>query len=155
MSQPGKVKGQQAFVLHAQPYKETSLLVEMFTREHGRVGLVARGARRPRAGIRALLLPFSPLEVGWFGKSDIRTLSDIDWQGGLFGFYFLPELPTTYHEVMKTDGKVFNKFYHGMLDRVTHRKALRDELVTIIRMLTGQPPAIKGDLPAPTEATKA
>ena len=38
---------------------------------------------------------------------------------------------------------------HGMLDRVTHRKALRDELVTIIRMLTGQPPAIKGDLPAP------
>ena len=41
----------------------------------------------------------------------------VDWQGGLFGFYFLPELPTTYHEVMKTDGKVFNKFYHGMLER--------------------------------------
>ena len=41
----------------------------------------------------------------------------VDWQGGLFGFYFLPELPTTYHQVMKTDGKVFNKFYHGMLDR--------------------------------------
>ena len=41
----------------------------------------------------------------------------VDWQGGLFGFYFLPELPTTYHAVMKTDGKVFNKFYHGMLER--------------------------------------
>ena len=41
----------------------------------------------------------------------------VDWQGGLFGFYFLPELPKTYAEVMKTDGKVFNKFYHGMLDR--------------------------------------
>ncbi|WP_370681368.1 glutamate-1-semialdehyde 2,1-aminomutase [Comamonas sp. GB3 AK4-5] len=41
----------------------------------------------------------------------------VDWQGGLFGFYFLPELPTTYTEVMKTDGKVFNKFYHGMLER--------------------------------------
>ncbi|MBC7155303.1 MAG: acetyl-CoA carboxylase carboxyltransferase subunit beta [Rhodobacteraceae bacterium] len=38
---------------------------------------------------------------------------------------------------------------HGMLDRVTHRKALRDELVSIIRMLTGQPPAIKADLPPP------
>ncbi|RLJ52042.1 acetyl-CoA carboxylase carboxyltransferase subunit alpha [Litoreibacter meonggei] len=38
---------------------------------------------------------------------------------------------------------------HGMLDRVTHRKDMKDELVTIIRMLTGQPPAIKGDLPAP------
>ena len=43
---------------------------------------------------------------------------------------------------------------HGMLDRVTHRKALKDELVTILRMLTGQPPAIKGDLPAPAEPAK-
>ncbi|MEG0676649.1 MAG: glutamate-1-semialdehyde 2,1-aminomutase [Comamonas sp.] len=41
----------------------------------------------------------------------------VDWQGGLFGFYFLPQLPSTYAEVMKTDGKVFNKFFHGMLER--------------------------------------
>lgn len=40
---------------------------------------------------------------------------------------------------------------HGMLDRVVHRKAMKDELVTLVRMLTGQPPAIKGDLPSPTE----
>jgi acetyl-CoA carboxylase carboxyl transferase subunit beta len=40
---------------------------------------------------------------------------------------------------------------HGMLDRVTHRKQLRDELITICRMLMGQPPAVKGDLPAPGE----
>jgi acetyl-CoA carboxylase carboxyl transferase subunit beta len=38
---------------------------------------------------------------------------------------------------------------HGMLDRVTHRKKLRDELIALVRMLTGQPPAVKGDLPAP------
>ena len=38
---------------------------------------------------------------------------------------------------------------HGMLDRVTHRKQLRDELITIVRMLTGLPPAVMGDLPAP------
>lgn len=38
---------------------------------------------------------------------------------------------------------------HGMLDRVTHRKAIRDELTTVLRMLMGLPPAIKGDLPAP------
>ncbi len=40
---------------------------------------------------------------------------------------------------------------HGMLDRVTHRKALRDELITILRMLTGMPPAVAGELPAPGE----
>ena len=42
---------------------------------------------------------------------------------------------------------------HGMLDRVTHRKQLRDELITIVRMLTNQPPAVKGDLPAPDPTT--
>lgn len=41
----------------------------------------------------------------------------VDWQGGLFGFYFLPDLPTTYSEVMKTDNKLFNRFFHGMLER--------------------------------------
>jgi len=44
---------------------------------------------------------------------------------------------------------------HGMLDRVVHRKAMKDELVTLVRMLTGQPPAIKGDLPAPAEPPAA
>ena len=44
---------------------------------------------------------------------------------------------------------------HGMLDRVTHRKAMREELVTILRMLMGLPPAIKGDLPAPGDLTIA
>jgi acetyl-CoA carboxylase carboxyl transferase subunit beta len=43
---------------------------------------------------------------------------------------------------------------HGMLDRVTHRKQMRDELITILRMLTGQSPAIKGDLPAPAPAAE-
>jgi acetyl-CoA carboxylase carboxyl transferase subunit beta len=40
---------------------------------------------------------------------------------------------------------------HGMLDRVTHRKAMRDELITVVRLLMDMPPAVKGDLPAPTE----
>ncbi|MDH2326615.1 acetyl-CoA carboxylase, carboxyltransferase subunit beta [Cereibacter sp. SYSU M97828] len=44
---------------------------------------------------------------------------------------------------------------HGMLDRVTHRKEMKDELVTILRMLTNQPPAVKGDLPAPVEEAPA
>ena len=44
---------------------------------------------------------------------------------------------------------------HGMLDRVTHRRDMKEELVTIIRMLLGLPPAIKGDLPAPVETKPA
>jgi acetyl-CoA carboxylase carboxyl transferase subunit beta len=41
---------------------------------------------------------------------------------------------------------------HGMLDRVTPRKALREELIVILRLLTGQPPAVAGELPAPVPA---
>ena len=40
-----------------------------------------------------------------------------DSQGGMFGFFFLPQLPQNYTQVMKTDGALFNRFFHGMLDR--------------------------------------
>ena len=79
----GKVEGQLAYVLHSYPYRETSLIVEAFTREHGRVALVARGARRPRSAIRGLLLGFQPLILDWSGKGEIFTLLKAEWQGGL------------------------------------------------------------------------
>jgi DNA repair protein RecO (recombination protein O) len=84
-----------AFVLHGYPYKETSLIVDVFTRAHGRVALVARGAKRPRSALRGMLLAFQPLSVGWIqsrarsagaiGSSggDLRTLTRAEWLGGL------------------------------------------------------------------------
>lgn len=63
-----------AFVLHSYPYRETSLLVEVFSRNFGRVGLVAKGAKRPRSPLRGLLQPFRPLLLGWSGRSELRTL---------------------------------------------------------------------------------
>ncbi len=74
---------QPAFVLHSYPYRETSLVVEVFTREAGRVALVARGARRPRSVLRGVLLAFQPLLLSWAGKSELRTLHKAEWQGGL------------------------------------------------------------------------
>ena len=63
-----------AFVLHSYPFRETSLIVEVFTRNCGRVALVARGARRPRSVLRGVLLAFQPLLLSWGGKSELRTL---------------------------------------------------------------------------------
>ena len=68
-----------AYVLHTLPWRETSLLVEVLTREHGRLALMARGARRPRSPIRGLLRAFQPLELEWFGKGELRTLAKADW----------------------------------------------------------------------------
>ena len=63
-----------AFVLHSYPYKETSLIVEVFTRHRGRVGLLARGARRPRSAIRGTLLAFHPLRLSWSASAELGTL---------------------------------------------------------------------------------
>ena len=70
------------FVLHAYPYKETSLIVEAFTRRFGRVGLLARGARRPRSMMRGVLLAFHPLRLTWSASAELGTLISAEWGGG-------------------------------------------------------------------------
>lgn len=77
-----RVDGQPGYVLHAYPFRETSLIVEVFSRDYGRVGLVARGARRPRSALRGVLMAFQPLELGWFGQGEVRTLAKGEWVGG-------------------------------------------------------------------------
>jgi DNA repair protein RecO (recombination protein O) len=73
---------QPAYVLHTYPYRETSLIVEVFSRDFGRLPLMARGARRPKSAVRGLLLSFQPLSLSWFGKAELRTLHSAEWQGG-------------------------------------------------------------------------
>lgn len=100
MSERRRVDAQPAFVLHSIPFRETSLIVEVFSRDFGRVALVARGARRPRSAIRGLLMAFQPLELGWAGRGEVLTLIKAEWQGGqpllsgkaLFCAYYLNEL---------------------------------------------------------------
>ena len=71
-----RIDQQPAFILHARPYRETSLLIEAFSRDHGRVGLVARGVRRERSRLpRGVLQPLQPLLLSWVSKGDLGTLS--------------------------------------------------------------------------------
>lgn len=78
-----RIHGQPAFVLHSYPYKETSLIVDMFSRDYGRVALVAKGAKRPHSTLRGVLQTFQPLSVSWSGKTEVRTLTGAEWVGGL------------------------------------------------------------------------
>ncbi|MDN4052060.1 DNA repair protein RecO [Massilia sp. YIM B02763] len=78
-----RVNGQPAFVLHSYPYKETSLIVDMFTRDFGRIGVVAKGAKRPLSKLRGVLQTFQPLSISFSGKSELRTLIDAEWVGGM------------------------------------------------------------------------
>ena len=69
-------------MLHSYPYKETSLIVEALTRRFGRIGLLARGARRPRSAMRGVLLAFHPLRLSWSGSAELGTLVGAEWAGG-------------------------------------------------------------------------
>ena len=71
-----------AFVLHSYPFRETSLILDVFSSSHGRLAIVARGARRPRSALRGVLMNFQPLSLSWFGKGEVRTLHSGEWQGG-------------------------------------------------------------------------
>lgn len=72
---------QPAYVLHRRDYRESSLLLEVFTAEHGRVGLIARGARRSRHGRAGNLQPFRRLELSWQGRGELPLVTAVDAAG--------------------------------------------------------------------------
>ncbi len=77
-----KHQDEPAFVLHSYPFRETSLILDVFSRQRGRLAIVARGARRPKSNLRGVLMNFQPLLLSWFGKGEVRTLHSAEWQGG-------------------------------------------------------------------------
>lgn len=83
MSTDARINNEPGFILHTYPFKETSVVAEVFTLGHGRVALIARGARRPASALRGLMQPFTPLLLSWFGKAELKTLHGAEWQGGL------------------------------------------------------------------------
>jgi DNA repair protein RecO (recombination protein O) len=84
-----RVADEPAFVLHSYAWSESSLVVEAFCRHHGRIALVAKGAKKPSSGFRPVLLPLQPLRLtygslggaGVEGDADIYTLKSAQWVG--------------------------------------------------------------------------
>ncbi|HEX4895103.1 MAG TPA: DNA repair protein RecO [Solimonas sp.] len=70
-----------AYLLSSRPYSDSSLLLEVFTREQGRVGLVARGARSARSRWRGLLQPFLPLLLSWQQQGELGSLTGAEGAG--------------------------------------------------------------------------
>lgn len=98
-----RISGEPAYVLHRYDWSESSLILEVFTRHHGRIALVAKGAKKPSSSFRPILLPLQPLHVAFGGDAEIRTLKAAEWQGGhvmptgdaLMSGYYLNELLLT------------------------------------------------------------
>lgn len=78
-----RVDQEQVFVLHRRDYRETSLLLELFSRHHGRIGAVMKGAKRKSGADAAALAPFQGLTASWSGRGELVTLTQVDPVGRL------------------------------------------------------------------------
>lgn len=129
-----KVAKQTGFVLHTRPYRESSLLVEIFARDHGRLTVLAKGARRLKSRQRGMLRPFLLLLLSWSGKGDLPVLTqaealsralDLDSQKLWCGFYLNELLLRLLHRYDAHDS-LFDH-YADSLEALARRE--QDEIV--------------------------
>ena len=76
-----RIHDQPGFLLHHRPFRDTSLILDVFSRDHGRLALVARGARGPRSKLKGALRPFMPLKLSWVLRADLGTLTGAEIDG--------------------------------------------------------------------------
>ncbi len=108
-----QIQLQAAYILHARPYRETSLLLDILTPDYGRIHAVAKGAKRKSIG---LLQPFIPLRLSWSGKRELKTLTSFESGGAsqflvsewLYSAFYLNEILV---RVLRCDDPHPNLFY--------------------------------------------
>ncbi|MBW0148888.1 DNA repair protein RecO [Marinobacter arenosus] len=78
----GPEQQEPAYVIHRRPWRETSLMVDVFTLNRGRMTVIARGANSAKSPLKAQLQPFQPLMLDWSGRGDLKTLTHVDVRSG-------------------------------------------------------------------------
>lgn len=120
-----------AFVLHRYDWSESSVILEVFTRHHGRTALVAKGAKKPSSNFRPVLLPLQPLHLTWTqgeGASDIHTLKGAEWVGG-------HTMPTG---DALLSGTYLNELLLRLLARDDAHAVLFDTYAAVVRVLASE-----------------
>ena len=148
-----RIDKEPAFILHARFYKETSLLLDIFTRNYGRVSMLAKGARRAHSDLRGKLLAFQPLEVSFYGKNELKNLTLVEWQGGvalpqgnaLFCAYYANELLRFFLQPSDSNAALFDEYFvliaslGGAENSLNLEKILRNFEVALLKLLGYSP----------------
>lgn len=95
-----RVQQEPGYILHHRPFRDTSQILDVLTRDHGKIALVARGSRGARSRLAGMLRPFLPLRVSWVARSDLGTLTGAETAGppaglqgdALLAAYYVNEL---------------------------------------------------------------
>jgi len=100
MSNPRRVQQQPAYILHRRPFRDSSQILDVLTRDYGKIAAVARGSRGSKSRLAGVLRPFLPLRVSWVAKSELGTLTGAEPDGppsglkgdALLSAYYVNEL---------------------------------------------------------------
>jgi DNA repair protein RecO (recombination protein O) len=112
LTQNMRVHQQSAYVLLNRPYSETSWIVEIFSREYGRMALMAKGARRIKSHLKGVLQPFQPVLLSWTGKGEVPTLTSAEIDQSEYSFL---------HHELQGDGLVCGFYCNELLVKLLHR----------------------------------
>lgn len=126
-----RVEDAPAHILHRRPWRETSTLIEAYSRDHGRVGLIARGARRNRGRWMGVLEPLSHVRLSWTGRGELYTLTAAEAVG----------------RVQLTGNRLWSGFYAcELVLRLTARNdpqpAIHDSLQALLQTLADGAPGV-------------
>lgn len=100
MTSSNRIQNEPAWLLHHRPFRDSSRILDVLSRDHGRLSLVARGARAAKSRLKGVLRPFLPLSMSWVARSELGTLTGAEMNGapialsgdGLLSGYYVNEL---------------------------------------------------------------
>jgi len=115
-----RVQQQPAFILHHRPFRDTSQILDVVSRDHGKLSIVARGSRGARSRLKGILRPFMPLSVSWVIKSDLGTLTGAEVRGAplslsgdaLLSGYYVNELILHFLHRHDPQPETFDAYVH-------------------------------------------
>ena len=126
-----RVDAEAGFLLHATPYRETSLLVDLFSKNHGRIRCVAKGFRKPnKRGISRVIFPYTEHQFSWQGRGELKTLIQAD----------VTQAPVQLQGASLFTGLYINELFYRLLQEQDMHEYLYQQYQSYIAILCqGQP----------------
>jgi len=141
-----RVEQQPAWVLHHRPFRDTSRILDVFSRDYGRLALVSRGSRSAKSKLRGVLRPFMPLQISWVIRSDLGTLTGAEIQSApislsgdaLLSGYYINELLLHLlhrHDPQPDIFSVYSDTIERLAGNATVAPVLREFEIALLRLL--------------------
>lgn len=141
-----RVQQEPGYVLHHRPFRDSSQILDLLTRDHGRIAVVARGSRGGKSRLAGVLRPFLPLRVSWVARSDLGTLTGAEAAGppaglrgdALLSAYYVNELMLNFLHRDDPQPEVFALYAQTVVDlngRERVAPALRDFELELLGLL--------------------